>query len=420
MVSSIVCLRSFHRAFLPFSPGAPVKAEGKTTRSHSSFRFSTPHSTQALKEGGHDDVLVLLDPWHWMDRWEDCIAVEGEDTYLKGEFMRDLSDAMFIVDREDYNKEKARLESQNQEGASVFSAPRHHEIVLACRRVIRPPQELRVAVEEVLLKWVDRDKDIERAKIGRAQREQEADQGEGVVDLDEGGDGRHLCPLLFNHKFRNTRRKQMGHVCSKLQRHADDHPTCDVTCTGCLSDPPGVEMNYSGHDRDDIKARYYTQRGTNMNECSHTYLYGAVHSRRVGAQRIEATTLWQVHKWNLKQASRRLGFKNHHTLYLAQLETINGLCETYRRLLGLSTQEGQWRPPYVDIMPARRNMQGRSLGWAVLIFFTFRFGWKDGAEMRRVRRNICGGACFGTWTGRRMREVARTRTWRRCALGSRR
>lgn len=84
---------------------------------------------QACEEGGQCDVLVKLDPFHWVKRWDGAIALSGDHELVK-RFYFELRDIVFRPDATDYAREKARLQEV------LGTKPTHSQILQGTRRIV--------------------------------------------------------------------------------------------------------------------------------------------------------------------------------------------------------------------------------------------------------------------------------------------
>lgn len=298
-----------------------------------------------------------------MQRWDDCLSVKLEDSDMKGRFFGTLRDAMFQPDKEDYDREKARLQRKN-----TGVKPSHAAILPACRRVIHPPEILYPKLKEWEKCWWDREVEIHQARTVHELAVRAGDK-DHVGKVDDKGRPLFLRPTLFNEKFAETKRKQMKHVCRRIGE--EGHDTCNAECAAhaCLSDPPGVVLHYNGHSRHDIKARPYTMRGTNANEFSHPSLAANGRSRILGARRADVVQSLHVHEWNINQGQRRLGHTNYHTVDTKKLELINAMEEGVMVLAGRPVDAASWTPSYPDLLPWKENRWDEQFGVACARIF---------------------------------------------------
>ena len=93
---------------------------------------------------------ILLDLYHWFERWDDCVAVKT-GTVLSNMFCSHIRDAVLTPILEEYDNAKAALQRKNGK------VPKHAEILPYCSRVVLPPAKLRESVDQCFAFWWDRD-----------------------------------------------------------------------------------------------------------------------------------------------------------------------------------------------------------------------------------------------------------------------
>ena len=258
---------------------------------------------------------VLLDLYHWFDRWDEAIGMPNGDV-RRCVFRAELKDACLVPDARDYRETKTRLTRQRG------SKPSHREILTFCRRSIPPPFTLRRNIEMVLKKWSERDSrrlwEIAAQHLEVARNAKGSDAGRRSGEK----------PLFFKPNFASVKRRQMGHVCRRIQSLGLDHE-CDETCTACLSDPSGINLNFERPGSTPGKPKmYFTGRGTSQNENFHSLLRRSVLARMAGALRVAALVGTFIFHWNVDRGIEKRGEKNYYTHHFGLLFLINSLFAT--------------------------------------------------------------------------------------------
>ena len=103
----------------------------------------------------------------------------------------------------------------------------------------------------------------------------------------------HVCVHLRNHK-----RARGGKTCD-ADCNACSHTVCTEECTGCLSDPAGVDINFNRECDESKKPNYYTGRGSSQLENLHRVLGKNVLSSVCGPFRCHNLMLATVYDWNI-------------------------------------------------------------------------------------------------------------------------
>ena len=103
---------------------------------------------------------ILLDLYHWFERWDDCVAVKT-GTVLSNMFCSHIRDAVLTPILEEYDDAKAALQRKNGK------VPKHAEILRYCSRVVLPPAKLRESVDQCFAFWWSREL---RLRMSRMQR----------------------------------------------------------------------------------------------------------------------------------------------------------------------------------------------------------------------------------------------------------
>ena len=282
-------------------------------------------------------VTVCLDPFHWFQRWNDCINVPV-GSILNILFRSQMRDAVLTPDEEDYRRAKERLPPDTK----------HSRILLETRRVILPPHKLRSAIDKVINTWMQRDL---RLMQESAQRAINAHCGMDDADTSL----RSKAPLFFKmNVLPDVRRRQMAHVCRQLQHQRErgaNHCKADCTaclhicreeCTGCLSDPPGVDVNFNRQRDADKRPEYYTGRGSSQLENLHHYLGDQVLSSVCGPFRCHNLMLASIYDWNIDRRCQNCDCDSSLPLPLqhraASLLRINSYAASAQQRLGASVE----------------------------------------------------------------------------------
>jgi hypothetical protein len=84
---------------------------------------------QACRDGGQHQLLILLDSFHWFQRWEDAMALP-KDHELSSLFFSQIRDVVLRPDVAHYKEEKDRLTKL------LRRVPQHYQILSGVRRVI--------------------------------------------------------------------------------------------------------------------------------------------------------------------------------------------------------------------------------------------------------------------------------------------
>jgi hypothetical protein len=169
-------------------------------------------------------VLVKLDVFHWLKRWNDII-LDPKSAHA-GIFRALMSRAVFNVEADEFERAKMKVEEKKKRQATV------KEIMKEANSVIPEPSILRSNVEAVMRYVQDKDAQTEHL-ISTWQ--------------DDVNTGQKPQRFLKQHGVRDRIRKQF--------RHIDK---------GCLSDPPVDIVNIFRYNaKKDI---CYVARGTNTNE----------------------------------------------------------------------------------------------------------------------------------------------------------
>jgi len=106
------------------------------------------------------DVVVLLDAFHWLARWEKTFALKTNDSLVKM-FMTMMRNALFQVDGEDKAKWRAHLKKVRKTDLIP-----ERDILKWCRRCIPPPNVLMERVTRVLLLFEDLNEQARRSPEG--------------------------------------------------------------------------------------------------------------------------------------------------------------------------------------------------------------------------------------------------------------
>ena len=106
-----------------------------------------------LLQADFPTMPILLDPYHWFERWDACIE-QKQGSVLLNVFNAEMRDAVLTPVLEEYDKAHKALE------VSKKRKPKHAEVLQCCSRVILQPDQLRKSVDAVFEKWFDRDKRI--------------------------------------------------------------------------------------------------------------------------------------------------------------------------------------------------------------------------------------------------------------------
>ena len=119
-----------------------------------------PLSRRARLQALFPGVPILLDLYHWFERWDDCVAVKT-GTVLSNMFCSHIRDAVLTPILEEYDNAKAALQRKNGK------VPKHAEILRYCSRVVLPPAKLRESVDQCFAFWWSREL---RLRMSRMQR----------------------------------------------------------------------------------------------------------------------------------------------------------------------------------------------------------------------------------------------------------
>ncbi|MFK7809286.1 MAG: hypothetical protein AB8F74_15890 [Saprospiraceae bacterium] len=101
------------------------------------------------------DISVVLDLWHWLNRWNACIQLRPGHPRRR-QLFRALTDAVLVPDATEYFDYKQEYLSSLDEPyfsnveATQLEADLHHEISKKCKRQYRDPLDMEAAVTAVL------------------------------------------------------------------------------------------------------------------------------------------------------------------------------------------------------------------------------------------------------------------------------
>lgn len=283
-------------------------------------------------------VPILLDPFHWFDRWDQAISLSA-DHPLCSIFHGHLRDALLVPDPTDYAREQANNAAARADGKRGKTKT---QMKLACRRTIASPAVARPAICAVLDEWRERDRGIARALANEAL---------------DGTSAPRCKPFFFNAKFNDVFRREMRHVCNDLgdsldaiakhtslkAKHDDaryrgptlpplgSRPnlhTCTAACCacGCLSDPPDVQLSYTKARSKPGAPLYFTARGSNKNEIMHRLLKDSISATSCGVVRAEHFVGSFVYRYNTNRGIDKLGIRDYHTYHHEVLALINSNC----------------------------------------------------------------------------------------------
>ena len=152
-------------------------------------------------------VLVKLDPFHWLVRWNDALL---EPTSMQGGIVRQMfSRAIFNVDQAEFDRARDRLLKKNRNRDNYEIA--NKKILKEPNAVIPCPAILRSNVEAVMQCLFNEDAKIQATQATRNETDN--------------------TPLPKTYWKRNLRDVQ--DVIRRQMKHIDE---------GCLSDPPHVDL----------------------------------------------------------------------------------------------------------------------------------------------------------------------------------
>lgn len=279
----------------------------------------------AYKEVFGDAFRVLLDPFHWLARWLGCIAVpEGHQLYFS--FRAMMSQALMCIDQDDFDAESKKLREAGKPVSYKAVAP-------SCRNYILPPEKLLPRVNAVITYWTARD---ERITARTAEIDTKRQLGSATAEqLEE-----DLGELFFKpFKFTSVYLSQISHICPKtVERKGRStvrnatHTMCGPDCTGCLSDPQGINLNVkkpshkdyiSGKQKNPTRKGYFTKRGSSQQENMHSKLRKAVGWFAQGARKVSAKVKNFLFRWNQKAGVEKRGETDYGTYQTQALALIN-------------------------------------------------------------------------------------------------
>jgi hypothetical protein len=178
-----------------------------------------------LLKGVFPGARVLLDAFHWLKRWNECLHKPSSSQ--AGIFSALMSRAIFHVEPAEFERAKGAVQRKKKK-----PDPSLREVLKEANAVIPGPQDIRKAVEAVLTYIYAKDADIERKLATRAPND---DSPRPDKFLKEG------------RTVRETVRRQFTYIDK-----------------GCLSDPPSNVVNLFRYNP--VTDTTYVARGTNTNE----------------------------------------------------------------------------------------------------------------------------------------------------------
>jgi len=250
-------------------------------------------------------VVVKLDVFHWLARWDDAIArTPGHSDMVS--FRARLRDAVLVPDDDDYSKAKAALTIQR--AAAGKPKPMHAEILKHCRRVIPEPAELRKRLDRVVQTWCDHDANAVGGLV-QEQRGVSKKTKSGRKSKAPGKMGSQVVQSLFwKPDWKKTYDKQMAHV----------------DC-GCLSDPPDLKLYFEKPGKRSLPL-WFTSRGSSQNEGMHRWLRAATaYFNDMGISRADCIIGRYFYEWNVDRGIEKCGDIDYGTYYHTSLGLINSM-----------------------------------------------------------------------------------------------
>jgi hypothetical protein len=232
-------------------------------------------------------VLVKLDVFHWLKRWNDIMY--DAKSALAGLFRALMSRAVFNVQVDEFDRAREKLLEKKKREPTV------KEILREAKSVIPEPALLRSNVEAVL-RYVQ-DKDAETEHILSTWQE-------GI------NTGPKPQRFLKHHGVRDRIRRQFKHIDK-----------------GCLSDPPTDLVNiFRWNSTKDV---CYVARGTNTNERDNFDLgHRILTATHIGIHRAERLMCCFFESRNCQKCITRLGEEDYGTYQTEQLLMINGCAKS--------------------------------------------------------------------------------------------
>lgn len=252
-------------------------------------------------------VLVKLDVFHWLKRWNDIIMDAG--SAHAGIFRALMSRAIFNVESSEFERAKDKVQGKKKRVPTV------KEIMKEANSVIPEPAILRSNVEAVLRYVQDKDAETEHT-LSTWQ--------DGVTPGNK--PQRFLKPVGVRERIR------------KQLRHIDK---------GCLSDPPTDLVNiYRYNSTTDV---CFVARGTNTNERDNFDLGNNIlTATHIGIPRADRQINCFFEGKNCQKCITRLGDQDYGTHQTEQLLMINGCAKS----AGFAND----RLPFPNVSaPTRRN-----------------------------------------------------------------
>ena len=275
---------------------------------------------------------VLLDVFHFCQRLDPCIKVETNHE-LAWRFRASLRKALCTCDKDDFKQEEERLRLAGK-------STNYAEVAKGCRKYVLPPAALRKNFEACWGHWVSRD-----SILGKHRRAHQALLEHTNPECPKTGTPLQkaaiiksleaLPPDLFHpDRAQKCFISSLHHICLKStkvvdkqvvnaagkkvvkkERAIDTSHTCDGSCTGCLSDPEDVNLNFrytastNAVTKKTTKAKkgFFTGRGSSPQENMHKWLRSFVGTVAQGAQMMSYKAKSFFSLWNQKRAQERKG-----------------------------------------------------------------------------------------------------------------
>lgn len=256
--------------------------------------------------GAH--VLVCLDIYHWLARWDECVRDKKSPRYPV--FKSLMSRAVLQASESDYREKATELR------VKLGREPTAKEILKQCRKSTPSPANIEESVRAIIEYFL-----LEDAKIIAATPV--------VTGQTTNSTGPSLPPKLFMQQptvVRDVLRRQLAHV-------------------QCVCDPPNVVLY-----RQNGAGIIFCGRSSSQNERFFREINEKVlRFCSVSVTRAERTIWVCVDGWNQGANVRRLGAEDYHTSNLESLAFANSLAKA----LGLPDSD----IPFPDVSLASMSCQ---------------------------------------------------------------
>jgi len=247
-----------------------------------------------LQEIFGNDVLVCLDIFHWLQRWEDCIRDRHSERYAV--FRALMSRAVLQASPEEYSEQKLLVEKK------LGRVPTVKEVLAACHTVTPPVDAIHRSISAIVEYFLMEDaKAVARAGAQSAEEE--------VANLLEprskATESSTQQQRLFFKDHAIVRKK-----------HADQSKHIK-----CIVDPAGVCLH-----RTSPEGKKYCSRGSSKNErLNRKVNEDVLRFPIIAAQRAERA-MWQLlDGWNRKANIVRSGGTDYHIANIESLAYGNAL-----------------------------------------------------------------------------------------------